>query len=50
MKEYMNYSANDKMVEHRIFWDTIWNVVSVALAGVIIVGAIVLMKQMGSWL
>lgn len=31
MKQYMNISANDKMVDHIIFWDNVKNGITIGM-------------------
>jgi hypothetical protein len=31
MNKHMYFSANDKMIEHTIFWENVWNGISIGL-------------------
>jgi len=46
VKQYMNFSANDKMVEHTIFWNNIWNLTALVGYGAVILLLIWLFKDL----
>lgn len=48
MKKFMNFKANDKMINHTIFWENVWNIITILLLLVCIVCVIVLFRSLGS--